>query len=83
MTISLFSTLHSYRIGAYGIARSTRFLGHFNKETLKKNNGSMLKWGEIRTVLECPLNREPVLLIIWQDQTVVKLMSTVHNGRGY
>jgi hypothetical protein len=67
MTVPLFSTLRSYGIGACGTARLTRFLGHFDKETLKKNNGSMLKWGEIRTVLECPLNREPVLLIIWQD----------------
>jgi hypothetical protein len=47
MTIPLFSTLHSYGIGAYSTARLTRFLGHFDKETLKKNNGSMLKWGEI------------------------------------
>jgi hypothetical protein len=43
----------------------------------------MLKWGEIQTVLECPIDREPVLLIIWQDQKIVKLISTIYNGRGY
>ena len=46
-TVLLFSTLRSYSISAYGTARLKRFLGHFDKETLKKNNGSMLQWGEI------------------------------------
>jgi hypothetical protein len=82
-TVPLFSTLRSYSIGACGTVCTKRFLGHFDEEILKKNNGSMLNWGEIRTVSECPPNREPVLLIIWQDQKVVKLMSTVYDGRGY
>jgi hypothetical protein len=47
MTIPLFSTLYSYGISAYGIVHLIWFLGHFNEETLKKNNSSMLKWGEI------------------------------------
>ena len=42
-TIPLFSTLRGYSISAYGTARSKRFLGQFKEETLKKNNGSMLK----------------------------------------
>jgi hypothetical protein len=46
-TVPLFSTLYGYGIGACGTARSKQFLGHFNKETSKKNNGTMLKWGEI------------------------------------
>jgi hypothetical protein len=82
-TVPLFSTLRGYGIGAYGTARSKQFLRHFDKETSKKNNGTMLKWGEIQTVSECPTDGEPVLLIIWQDQKVVKLMSTIHDGRGY
>jgi hypothetical protein len=41
-TLSLFSTLRSYGIGACGTTRTDRFLGHFTKETLKKNNGKML-----------------------------------------
>jgi hypothetical protein len=44
----------------------------------------LLQWGEIRTVKECPDEyKEPILFIIWQDQKVVKLMSTVHDGTGY
>ena len=67
MTVPLFSTLRGYGIGACGTARLKQFLGHFNKETSKKNNGIMLKWGEIWIVLECSTDGEPVLLIIWQD----------------
>jgi hypothetical protein len=44
----------------------------------------MLQWGEIRrTVSECEEYGEPVLLFIWQDQKVVKLMSTIHDGTGH
>jgi hypothetical protein len=46
-TISLFSTLRGYDIGACGTACSKQFLGQFKEETLKKNNGSMLEWSEI------------------------------------
>ena len=42
ITLLLFSTLRSYRIGAYETARTNRFLGHFIEETLKKNNSKML-----------------------------------------
>jgi Transposase IS4 len=41
-TLPLFSTLRSYGIGACGTARTDQFLGHFTKETLKKNNSKML-----------------------------------------
>jgi hypothetical protein len=43
MTIPLFSTLYSYSISAYSTTRSKQFLGQFKKETLKKNNSSILK----------------------------------------
>jgi hypothetical protein len=83
-TLPLFSTLRGYGIGACGTARADRFLGHFAEETLESNNSKLLQWGEIRTVQECPDEYgEPVLFIVWQDQKVVKLMSTVHDGTGY
>jgi hypothetical protein len=82
-TLPLFSTLRSYGIGACGTVYADRFLGHFAEETLEKNNSKMLQWGEIQTVTECPNGNNPVLLIIWQDQRVVKLMSTIHDGTGY
>jgi hypothetical protein len=65
MTLPLFSTLHSYGIGACGTARANQFLGHFKDETLEANNSKLLQWGEICTIQECPKEyREPVLFIV-------------------
>ena len=41
-TLLLFSILYGYNIGAYGIAYTNRFLGHFAEETLKSNNSKLL-----------------------------------------
>jgi hypothetical protein len=57
---------------------------------MKENNGKILGWGEIRTHVETsnpstkhPEPGEPVLFFIWQDQQVVRGMTTVHDGLGY
>ena len=46
-TIPLFSTLRGYDISACSTIYLKQFLRQFKEETLKKNNGSMLKWSEI------------------------------------
>lgn len=79
----LLSALRSYGIGAVGTVRSDRMQGMFEEEILATNNGRLMDWGEIRTQILWFEGGEPVLLIIWQDQAVVRLMSTVHDGLGY
>ena len=63
--------------------RRNQMLDKFPDEILKENNGKLMDWGEIRTEILHYEDGEPVLLIIWQDQAVVRLMSTVHSGLGY
>ena len=79
----LFSTLRSLGIGACGTVRSHRMLGYFAQETLKENNGKLIDWGEIRTKCHYEEGGEMVLFFIWQDQAVVKGMTTVHDCRQY
>jgi hypothetical protein len=40
-------------------------------------------WGELRTKVHYEEGKEMVLIIIWQDQAVVRIMSTIHDGNGY
>ncbi len=68
---------------ACGTARANRFREHFQEETLDKNNGKILDWGEIRTEVEQREGGEPVLFFIWQDSNIVKGMTTAHDGEGY
>jgi hypothetical protein len=42
-----------------------------------------MHWGEIRTDSEQRVGGEPVLFFVWQDQAVVKGITTVHDGSGY
>jgi hypothetical protein len=42
ITLPLFSILCSYGISACETARANRFLGHFEEEILKANNGKLL-----------------------------------------
>jgi hypothetical protein len=56
---------------------------HFKEEITKANNGKLMAWGEIRIAVEQKDNGEPVLLFVWQDQTVVRGMTTAHDGEGY
>jgi hypothetical protein len=63
----LFSILRQNGIAACGTARANRLGKHFKEEILKENNGKMLQWGEIRTVVKQKDDGEPVLFFIWQD----------------
>ncbi|PMD16788.1 hypothetical protein NA56DRAFT_302562 [Hyaloscypha hepaticicola] len=82
-TYTLCSELRKLGIGAVGTVRSGRLGEHFKAETEKANNGKILQWGELRTVVERQEGGLDVLFGIWQDATVVKLISTVHPGPGY
>lgn len=79
----LFSTLRSYGIGACGTVRANRMEGEFTTETDDKQNGKILQWGELRTKCLFKEGGEMVLAWIWQDQAVVKGLTTIHDGKGY
>ncbi len=79
----LFSILRTHGIAACGTARANRIGEHFKEEILKENNGKILQWGEIRSAVEQKDDGEPVLIFIWQDQTIVRGMTTAHDGEGY
>ena len=79
----LLSTLRGLGIGAVGTVRASNIMGCFTNETLDSNNGKILAWGEVHTEIISKNGGEDVLAIIWQDQKVVKLMSTVHDASTY
>jgi hypothetical protein len=83
----LFSTLRKLGIRACGTVRKGNFGSYFNEEIQDSNNGKILSWGEVRTHVETTdfkgIPGEEVLFFIWQDQKVVKGMTTVHDGLGY
>ena len=79
----LLSYLRRHSISSISTVRGDRMYGHFSQETLKSNNRKIIDWGEIRTATEYQEGEELVLVIMWQDSAVVRLMSIVHNREGY
>ena len=56
---------------------------HFKKEINDKNNNKILTWGEVYIHIEIRESKEPVLFFIWQDQTIVRDITTTHDSKGY
>ena len=56
---------------------------HFKKEINNKNNSKILTWGEVCIHMEIRESKELVLFFIWQDQTIVRGITTAHDSTGY
>lgn len=74
--IPLFQALRNYQIAACGTVRPTS--AKYPRELKLNKRTTILPWGTVSGVI--PDNRE-VLAIIWQDKTLVRLLTTAYDMR--